>query len=842
MRRLASWVLVLVASAAIAGGVSAADGAAPTDAAGWHGLLGDRPAPQLGGRWVVVLKLRSLADRVSEAGGRAGEDEMKRWTRQAQAAQRNALLTLASSGVPIQPEHSFVRVVNAFSAPLDPRLLPTLERSSIVAGVYPVRAAYPAEVSEQTVLGTPTFGPGSGRRADIALPGADGQGVTVALLDTGVDLAHPYLRGRVLRGIDVLEPGGTADARQNPTAAGRPERHGTELAGLVAGSGGPAGLHGVAPGANILPIRVAGWQPDASGGVSVYGRTDQIVAGLEAAVDPNADGDAHDAARIALVGLVEPFASFGEGPLARAVEGAVALDTLVVAPAGNDGSAGPGYGSVGAPGGAPAALAVGASDARVEVPTVHVLLRSGLRVLLAGAQPLGGALVPTSEVQAPVVALNAKRATSVVAGDPLDRLFKDGYSSVAGTAVLLPPGPTTPEIVRELAAAGARAVIVDGAVPAGSLGVDEPVEVPILGVDANVADDIRTTLADDIPVELSVGAASSGPNGGLGAPASFSSTGLGLGGGAKPELAAPGVGLVTSEPGRTQGGAARYGTISGTSASAALVAGAAALLANARPDLDASALRGALVAGTRRRAAPAGTGVGIVDPAASSSVELVADLPVVAIAALGPGRLTGAGSVTFRNVSRRPLAFRLEPVSAQPGVTVALSRTALSLPPGGSKIVRLSVVAGTLPNAPSAITGAIRAVVRRGGTLRVPWTAAVPVTRPVVSAASLSDASFAPDDVEPAVLTFAVGRVDGAVERPQLLPVELLEVDLVHGEKTLGTLVRLHNLLPGRYAVGVTGRGPGGGVLPPGSYAIRLIGSPVGGGEPSQIDVAFRVQ
>ena len=127
---------------------------------------------------------------------------------------------------------------------------------------------------------------------------------------------------------------------------------------------GPAGIHGVAPGAMVLPIRVAGWQPDADGGVSVYGRTDQVLAGLEAAVDPNADGDAHDAVRIALVGVVEPFASFPDAPLATAAAGALALDTLVVAPAGNDGPAGPGYGSVAAPAGAPGALGVAASDSR----------------------------------------------------------------------------------------------------------------------------------------------------------------------------------------------------------------------------------------------------------------------------------------------------------------------------------------------------------------------------------------------------------------------------------------------------------------------------------------------
>ena len=75
----------------------------------------------------------------------------------------------------------------------------------------------------------------------------------------------------------------------------RVERHGTELAGMLVGSGGPDGVHGVAPGATVLPIRVAGWQPDRHGRDAVYARSDQLIAGLERAVDPNGDGDTHDA-------------------------------------------------------------------------------------------------------------------------------------------------------------------------------------------------------------------------------------------------------------------------------------------------------------------------------------------------------------------------------------------------------------------------------------------------------------------------------------------------------------------------------------------------------------------
>ena len=187
---------------------------------------------------------------------------------------------------------------------------------------------------------------GAAHRPEVTLPGFDGRGVTIALLDTGVDRAQPFLRGRIQDGINVLSDGDFhALAATKPDDATRLERHGTEMAGLLVGDGGPAGLEGVSPGASVLPIRVAGWQQDLAGGWAVYSRTDQLIAGLERAVDPNEDGDAHDAARIALVPLAAPYAAFADGPDARAVEGALDLDTLVVTAAGNDGPGGPAFGS-----------------------------------------------------------------------------------------------------------------------------------------------------------------------------------------------------------------------------------------------------------------------------------------------------------------------------------------------------------------------------------------------------------------------------------------------------------------------------------------------------------------
>src|SRR6201994_2953758 len=112
----------------------------------------------------------------------------------------------------------------------------------------------------------------------------------------------------------MVDHGDDATAHTDPQDPTQIERHGTELAGILAGHGGPGGLHGVAPGATVLPIRVAGWQQASDGKDLVYGRSDQLIAGLDRAVDPNGDGDAHDAVRIALVGVAEPYAAFADSP------------------------------------------------------------------------------------------------------------------------------------------------------------------------------------------------------------------------------------------------------------------------------------------------------------------------------------------------------------------------------------------------------------------------------------------------------------------------------------------------------------------------------------------------
>ncbi len=409
---------------------------------------------------------------------------------------------------------------------------------------------------------------------------------------------------------------------------------------------------------------------------------------------------------------------------------------------------------------------------------------------------------------------------------------------------MLANGTSSPEAVREVVTAGARAVLVDGPLPAGSLGIDEPVEIPILGLAQPAAASVRSALERGIPVTLSVGAAAFEDNPDAAAIAPFSSEGLALDGGIKPELAAAGVGLATADPGRSEGGAARYGAISGTSAAAALVAGAAATLAQARPDLDAAALKSALVATARPLGPVGGGGAGLVDPSAAAAAELVADPPAAGLGAVLVEDSEVGRVITLRNVSSRLLRIQVDPGRADAAdLTIVAVPRALRLRPGASAEIVVTASVPLLPRAPAALNGTLRIRVAGGSAVRVPWSIAVPVAaRPLLGRVRISRRSFTPSDVDPAVLTIVAGRIDGTPARPQLLPLEQLEVLLLRGTRTLGSLARVRNVLPGRYSFGITGRGPGGRRLRPGAFALRVIATPVGGGKADERTIPFAIE
>ena len=169
-----------------------------------------------------------------------------------------------------------------------------------------------------------------------------GDGVVVAVVDTGVQLDHPDLTGQLV----VAEDGSVGrDLLEGGAVVGDPNGHGTLVAGLIAArAGNGVGVAGVAPGASILPVRVL----DATG----RGRASTLDAGIRWAVDNGAD----------VVNLSLEVEETDDGPAATLVAPNAAIDyawergVVVVAATGNGGAAAAGY-----PDGAPVVL-VGATD------------------------------------------------------------------------------------------------------------------------------------------------------------------------------------------------------------------------------------------------------------------------------------------------------------------------------------------------------------------------------------------------------------------------------------------------------------------------------------------------
>ena len=804
------------------------------DAAAWNGLVGsERPEVAVGERVIVVLHGPSLAQRVARAGGLASGVRQRRWTSTALAAQQQLIAELAFQGVRVRPDFTYTRVLAGFSAVLDARAVALLERRDDVEGVYAVRIAYPA--AEDTPLLEPDEEQPGRYDADVGLPGYGGRGVTIALLDTGLDRFHPALRGRVGEGFDVVAKDESAFVEAPPDRPADLERHGTQLASILVGAGGPGRPDGIAPRASLLPIRVGGWQPGAAGGFAVYARSDQLIAGLERAVDPNADGDAQDAARIAVLGLAEPFAAFPDSPTARAVTGAFALDTLVVVPAGNDGPAGARYGRVSGPGGAPAALTVGAADLRPETRSVRVTLRAGLEVQFAGTVSLAGPDAPEKTLS---LSIAAPRTQIGPLGLTLEHFFdRRGFSSVAGRAALVPAGESPEAAAQAAVRAGAAAVVLYGArLPSEALALPAGGGVPVVSVPSDAAVGALDAMRRGAEATIAIGAAGVEPNRDASRVAVFSSQGLAFDGRVKPDLVAPGVSLLAAEPGENENGTARYGIVSGSSAAAALVAGSAALLAQARTELDALALKGLLVGSAQPLAGEStrAQGAGIVDLGAAAAMELAASPTTLAFG--GRAGTSSRRLLLVRNVSTRAVDIR---VVARP---LRASRTRLRLLPGRSARVWITARAGNSESGPAE--GAVELMTAGGVTTRVPWVA---VDRPLepnlLGSIVLEPDRFRPSDSAPAVLAFRAGSILRSEEGDETQPVSRLELELWRESGArLGLLAQLRNLLPGQFLYGLTGRGPGGKKLRPGRYVLRLAAYPTGGGPPTRREVRFAIQ
>jgi type VII secretion-associated serine protease mycosin len=140
-----------------------------------------------------------------------------------------------------------------------------------------------------------------------------GKGVSVAVIDTGVNPNTSSLKGQVLPGVDVTKASG--DEMDDY------EGHGTSMAELIAGTGKGGGLKGVAPGAKIIPIRTS-LKGIGKGGKELFGNAAKAIRAA-------ADSDAK----------IINMSFTGDGPIAgglEAVQYAESKGKLLIAGVGND--------------------------------------------------------------------------------------------------------------------------------------------------------------------------------------------------------------------------------------------------------------------------------------------------------------------------------------------------------------------------------------------------------------------------------------------------------------------------------------------------------------------------
>ncbi len=588
-------------------------------ARGEHALpAGWKPAILLAkssGRYFVQLRTPSVLERgkLAPHGQRLAAADVLR----SQAAAIDLARSLGGTIV-----FRYSRLVNAFSAELSADAAAALARRPDVALVERVPTVVRDLTSSVPFIGAPKVWKNLGVK---------GQGITVAVVDTGVDYTHADFGGagtvdaydandptviepdsfptkKVVGGYDfvganysVIDDDATNDLPHpdpDPLDDGTVGDHGTHVAGICCGNGVPGVIgKGVAPKAKILAVKV--WDSGDS-------TADVLVAGYEFAMDPNQDGSTADA-----VDVLSFSGGVDYGPPssveAQAAQAVVDGGTVFVASAGNSGNQASGGLTgyiLGTPASAPGVIAVASSIDQFESQQLTVDDPSGVDL------PDGGPIV-WQDWSAPfdtafsgeVVDAREFDPPADPSGDPAptDRILCDATPSGSpfdGKIALIFKGPfgagdcLVDDKVLHAQEAGAIAVIIwdgFGGLP-GSIGPgDSAASLTIPAVDLSGADSasIAATLSPNAPgsyntasVSVTIGATTAVISGYEDSLSGFSSEGPArISSALKPDVAAPGDSITSANAGTGDGSL----TIGGTSMAAPHISGVAALLVSLHP-------------------------------------------------------------------------------------------------------------------------------------------------------------------------------------------------------------------------------------------------------------------
>jgi minor extracellular serine protease Vpr len=643
-------------------------------------------ASEGGDLWFVELADKPVASGNSKSNVKAAQDNFRKAAKEAE--------------LQFKERRSFDTLFNGFSIEIS-----AAQRAKLMQ-IPGVKAIYPVDVIDAPIADVNTGGSAADMANAIGMTGADiaqnvlgytGTGIKVAVMDTGIDIDHPDFGGngsngstafptaRIAYGYDFVGDAFNADSSSPsfnpiPTPDNNPDDcggHGTHVAGIVGANGS---IVGVAPNVTFGAYRVFGCNGSTT--------ADIMISAMERAY---ADG-----MQVLNMSIGSSF-QWPQYPTAQAADRLVEKGVVVVASIGNSGASG--LYSAGAPGLGEHVIGVASYD---NIATTSAVLAVNGQDIAYNAMTFSGPIPTTGSNNVVYVGLACN-------ANPL-------LASPAGKIALAARGTCSfGEKATNAINAGAAAVVIHNSSAgnfSGTLGA--PIgdgSIPVVSVSLadgqyirSQANPILTWTDRSMPVLL--------PTGGL--ISSFSSYGLSPDLALKPDIGAPG-GVIYSTYPLESGG---FATLGGTSMSSPHVAGAAALLLQAKPATPAMAVRSVLQNSADPKVWSLNPGSGLLDHVHRQGAGMV-DVAgsITASTYITPGKIaTGEGEagpftqrLTVHNSGNMAVTYQLSSVNAlstsgviTPGfnlsdASVAFSRDMITVAAGDTATVDATITPATGP-------------------------------------------------------------------------------------------------------------------------------------------------
>ncbi|MBY7144728.1 S8 family serine peptidase [Virgibacillus sp. NKC19-3] len=547
----------------------------------------------------------------------------------------------------LEDHHPFVDVVatydklfNGLAIQGKPDKLKKMESLEFIKGIHTVQT-YEANTSTAKKV--------SDEQSDAVIPSDlnnttyTGKGVKVGVIDTGIDYDHPDLAGNFQGGYDLVDL--DDDPMETMPDQGVPTLHGTHVAGIIAANGS---LQGVAPDAEIYAYRALG-----PGGA---GSSIQVIAALEQAVE-----DGMDVVNLSLGNAVNG----PDYPTSVAVNRAADLGMSVVLANGN---AGPDNWTVGSPATAANALSVGASSPPQRIPYLYE---------------------PSTEKQVPLISM---------VGAPTWNLEKDypivnGAEQSGGKIALLQRDDTSLyEKAKEAENHGAIAVVIanntDGAFQGMVENDQDPISIPVASISQKDGAWLSKQIqADPLYLETAYQEAESSI-------ADFSSRGpVTVNWDIKPDLLAPGTNILSTVPNG-------YQQLQGTSMAAPHVAGAVALVKEAKPNWTNEQISGALKTTASRMetegskeddpSEPIMQGMGSIRPKQAIETNTIIHDPMLTFGKVSAYKETETIELEIENTTNQEQTYSFDIPKKEKGLTWNLPQT-FTLDGGETKTIPVEV-------------------------------------------------------------------------------------------------------------------------------------------------------